>query len=260
MNLPSFRHTLTPAVLCAIALLAPLAGADPVDKSLSRSENNIHSEQRTQKTIDRLSDDTQVMLGEYQALSRELDGLTAYNDQMARLVTSQAEEKRLIAQQIEEIDFTRQQIVPLMLRMIEQLDTFINRDRPFLLEERSRRVQQLTRLMDRADVALAEKYRRILEAYQIELDYSRTLEAYADEIEADGVSRTVDVLRVGRAGLYYQTLDRQDAAYWDHQQKAWAPASTAERRAIQRGLRIASQQLAPELLELPLAVASDSDE
>jgi hypothetical protein len=114
--------------------------------------------------------------------------------------------------------------------------------------------------MDRADVTLAEKYRRILEAYQIELDYSRTLEVYADEIEADGVSRTVDVLRVGRAGLYYQTLDRQDAAYWDHQQKAWTPASTAERRAIQRGLRIASQQLAPELLELPLAVASDSDE
>jgi hypothetical protein len=260
MNLSSFRHNLKPAVLCALALLAPLAGADPVDKSLSRSEDNIHSEQRTQKTIDRVSDETQVMLGEYQALSRELDGLTAYNDQMQRLVTSQTEEKRLIAQQIEEIDFTRQQIVPLMLRMIEQLDTFINRDRPFLLDERTRRVQQLTRLMDRADVTLAEKYRRILEAYQIELDYSRTLEVYADEIEADGVSRTVDVLRVGRAGLYYQTLDRQDAAYWDHQQKAWTPASTAERRAIQRGLRIASQQLAPELLELPLAVASDSDE
>ena len=259
MNLPSFRHILTPAILCAAALLTPLASADPVEKSLSRSEDNIHSEQRTQKTIDRVSDETQTMLGEYQALSRELDGLTAYNDQMQRLVTSQEEEKLLIAQQVEEIDFTRQQIVPLMLRMIEQLDTFIHRDHPFLLDERTRRVQQLTSLMDRADVTLAEKYRRILEAYQIELDYSRTLEAYADEIEADGASRTVDVLRVGRAGLYYQTLDRQHAAYWDHQQKAWAPASSAERRAIQRGLRIASQQLAPELLELPLAVASDND-
>ena len=71
---------------------------------------------------------------------------------------------------------------------------------------------------------------------------------------------TVDVLRVGRAGVYYKTLDRQDAAYLDHEQKVWEQASTAERRAIQRGLRIASQQLAPELLELPLAVASDSDE
>jgi hypothetical protein len=241
-------------------LLASLTAADPVDKGLSSSEDNIHREQQTQKRIDRVSDETRTMLGEYQALSRELDGLMVYNDQMQRLVTSQDEEKQLIAQQIEEIDFTRQQIVPLMLRMIDQLGTFIGRDRPFLLDERSRRVRQLTDLMDRSDVTLAEKYRRILEAYQIELDYSRTLEAYSEEIETDGVKRTVDVLRVGRAGLYYQTLDRQDAAYWDNRKKAWAPASSAERRAIQRGLRIASQQLAPELLELPLAVAGDSDE
>ena len=260
MNLPGFRHALATAVLCLYMLPVPQAGADPVDKSLSSSEDNIHREQRTQERIDRVSEETQTMLGEYQALSRELDGLVAYNDQMQRLVRYQEEEKLLIAQQIEEIDFTRQQIVPLMLRMVEQLDSFIRRDRPFLLEERTRRVKQLTSLMDRADVTLAEKYRRILEAYQIELDYSRTLEAYPDEIETDAVRRTVEVLRVGRAGLYYQTLDRQDAAYWDHQQQAWAPASTAERRAIQRGLRIASQQLAPELLVLPLAVASDADE
>lgn len=260
MNHPFARHSHAVALLCALLLPVPQTGADPVDESLSRSEDNIHSEQHTQKRIDRLSDETQTMLGEYQALSRELDGLAAYNDQMQRLVTSQEEEKQLIAQQIEEIDFTRQQIVPLMLRMIEQLDAFISRDYPFLLEERTRRVEQLTRLMDRADVTLAEKYRRILEAYQIELDYSRTLEAYPDEIEADGVTLTVDVLRVGRAGLYYQTLDRQHAAYWDNEQKTWAPASTADRRAIQRGLRIASQQLAPELLELPLAVPGHGNE
>ncbi len=179
---------------------------------------------------------------------------------MQRLVDSQDEEKRLIARQIADIDLTRQQIVPLMLRMIDQLETFISNDRPFLLAERSRRVQQLTDLMDRADVTLAEKYRGILEAYQIELDYSRTLEASQEELQVDGVLRTVDVLRVGRTGLYYQTLDRQDAAYWDNRQKVWVTANGAQRRAIQRGLRIASQQLAPELLELPVAAASDGDE
>ena len=238
----------------------PPAAADAVDKTLSRSEDNIHSEQRTQKRIDQLSEETQILLGEYQALSRELDGLTVYNDQMQRLVASQEEEKLLIAQQIEDIDFTRQQIVPLMLRMIGQLDTFISTDSPFLLSERTRRVQQLTDLMDRSDVTLAEKYRRILEAYQIELDYSRTLEAYQEEMQVDDGLRTVDVLRVGRTGLYYQTLDRQNAAYWDNRQKAWVAADGAQRRAIQRGLRIASQQLAPELLELPVAAAADGDE
>ena len=260
MNLFRQRHTIPLLVLAAVTLQTAPAGADPVDKTLSRGEDNIHREQQTQKRIDKLSEETQTMLGEYQALSRELDGLTVYNDQMQRLVTSQEEEKLLIAQQIEDIDLTRQQIVPLMLRMISQLDTFIGTDSPFLLSERTRRVQQLTDLMDRSDVTLAEKYRRILEAYQIELDYSRTLEAYQEEIDTGGGVRTVDVLRVGRTGLYYQTLDRQNAAYWDQQQKAWVAAAAAQRRAIQRGLRIASQQLAPELLELPLAAAGAGDD
>lgn len=261
MNLFTLRRSLQILALCAAALpLTPAVAADAVDKALSQSEDNIHREQRTQKHIDKLSEETQTLLGEYQALSRELDGLTVYNDQMQRLVDSQQQEQRLIAQQIEDIDFTRQQIVPLMLRMIRQLDTFISTDRPFLLPERSRRVQQLTDLMDRADITLAEKYRRILEAYQIELDYSRTLETYQQEIPVDGVLHTVDVLRVGRTGLYYLTLDRQDAAYWDNNQKAWVAADGAQRRTIQRGLRIASQQLAPELLELPVAAAGAINE
>lgn len=260
MNLFSTRHAIPILAFCAATLHMPVVVADTVDKTLSQSEDNIHREQGTQKLIDKLSDETQIMLGEYQSLSRELDGLTVYNDQMQRLVSSQEEEKTLIAQQIEDIDFTRQQIVPLMLRMIDQLDTFISTDHPFLLPERTRRVQQLADLMDRSDVTLAEKYRRILEAYQIELDYSRTLEGYQEEIEAGGVLRTVDILRVGRAGLYYQALDRKSAAYWDSQQKAWVTTDAAQRRAIQRGLRIASQQLAPELLELPVAAASDNNE
>ena len=260
MNLLRMQYAIPILVLCAATLPMPSAAADSVDRTLSQSEDNIHREQRTQRQIDQLSEETQALLGEYQALSRELDGLTVYNDQMQRLVDSQQEEKLLIAQQIKDIDFTRQQIVPLMLRMISQLDTFISSDRPFLLPERSRRVQQLTDLMDRSDITLAEKYRRIIEAYQIELDYSRTLEAYQEEIPVDGVLRTVDVLRVGRTGLYYQTLDRQGAAYWDNRQKAWVATDGAHRRTIQRGLGIASQQLAPELLELPVAAAGDGDE
>ena len=254
------RQIIPLLALCASTLQSPQICADAVDKSLSGTKDNIHSEQRSQKHIDQLSEATQTMLGEYQSLSRELDGLNVYNDQMQRLVTSQDEEKQSIAEQIQDVDLTRQQIVPLMLRMIGQLETFISTDRPFLLAERTRRVQQLIELMDRSDVTLSEKYRRILEAYQIELDYSRTLEAYQEVLEVDGIPRTVDVLRVGRTGLYYQTLDRKSTAYRDHQQQAWVAVDATQSRAIQRGLRIASQQLAPELLELPVAAAGQIDE
>ena len=113
-------------------------------------------------------------------------------------------------------------------------------------------MQLLRDLMDRSDVAVAEKYRRVLEAYQIELDYSRTLEAYREELDLDGQGLTVDFLRLGRIGLYYQTLDGRTAAYWDQVAEAWIPLDTSGRLAVRRALRVANQQAAPELLELPI--------
>ena len=65
-----------------------------------------------------------------------------------------------------------------MLKMIEVMSLFVELDLPFLPEERQTRIIQLQTLMERADVTLAEKYRRILEAYQVETEYGRTIEAY----------------------------------------------------------------------------------
>ena len=37
--------------------------------------------------------------------------------------------------------------------------------------------------MDRADVAVSEKFSQVLQAYQIENEYGRTMEAYGDTID-----------------------------------------------------------------------------
>ena len=199
------------------------------------------------------------MLDEYHVLNRELETLGVYNDQLHKLTVSQEEEKALIHQQMEDIELTQQEIVPLMLRMIERLNDFVVNDSPFLRKERVQRVGLLRGLMDRSDVSVAEKYRRILEAYQVELDYGRTLEAYRDELEVDGDPRTVEFLRVGRVGLYYQTLDGHHAAYWDARAQSWIPVKATQRLAIRRALRVAGQQAAPELLQLPVAAAKSHD-
>jgi len=241
-------------------LLQPLAvTADPLQQSISLGGKNNRQEQLTQQRIDQLSEQTRAMLDEYHVLNRELEALSVYNDQLQRLTVSQQEEKTLIHQQMEDIELTQQEIVPLMLRMIERLNDLVINDAPFLGKERRQRVSLLRELMDRSDVSVAEKYRRVLEAYQIELDYGRTLEAYRDELEVDGTVRTVEILRVGRVGLYYQTLDGHHAAYWNAQDRSWIPVNATRRLAIRRALRVASQQAAPELLELPVAAAKNHD-
>jgi hypothetical protein len=254
-----FQSTTATMLLCTM-LLQPLAStADPLQQSISLGKKNNRQEQLTQQRIDQLSEQTRAMLDEYHGLNRELDALGVYNDQLQRLTVSQEEEKALIHQQMEDIELTQQEIVPLMLRMIERLNDFVLNDSPFLRKERLQRVSLLRALMDRSDVSVAEKYRRILEAYQVELDYGRTLETYRDELEIDGDPRTVEFLRVGRIGLYYQTLDGHQAAYWDVQGRSWVPVKATQRLAIRRALRVASQKAAPELLALPVAAAKDHD-
>jgi len=247
----TFAWRATAAVALLLMTAAPSSrAADTLEKSLQLGQDNNRQEQRTQKRIDDISDRTRAMLEEYQQLSREHEALKVYNDQLERIVHSQEAEKTSLHSQLEDIELTQREIMPLMLRMIDRLESFIASDSPFLMNERSQRVRGLRDLLDRADVTVAEKYRRVLEAYQVELDYGRTIETYQDELEVAGSRRIVDILRVGRIGLYYQTLNGSDSGYWDRAAGDWMPLDGGDRLAIRQGLRVARQAVAPELLRL----------
>jgi len=206
--------------------------------------------QKSQQQIDNLSDETTQMLAEYRETLRQTDSLRAYNDQLNKLVISQKAELESIDLQLRNIETTQRDIVPLMLSMIDTMVQFVELDVPFLPEERQQRVQQLQTLMERADVTLAEKYRRILEAYQVETEYGRTIEAYQGELTLDESSRTVDFLRIGRVSLYYLTLDGLEAGIWNQQQ--WTKLDDSYRQNISQALKVAKKQLPPDLLVLPV--------
>ncbi len=57
--------------------------------------------------------------------------------------------------------------MPFTVEMIAVLRTFIELDMPFPQRGRYDRVDRLEANMDRADLAVTEKYRQIMEAYQI---------------------------------------------------------------------------------------------
>jgi hypothetical protein len=248
----SRRMTTAAAALLMATATSSLHAIDTLDRSLQLSEDNNRLEQDTQQRIDDINDHTRAMIEEYHRLSREHEALTVYNDQLERIVDSQEAEKTSLRTQFQDIELTQREIMPLMLRMVDRLEAFLSTDTPFLVSERRQRVALLRELLDRADVTVAEKYRRVLEAYQVELDYGRTIEAYRDELDVDGIRRTVDVLRVGRVGLYYQSLDGRYSGHWDRATESWVPLDGSDRLAIRKGLRVARQEIAPELLRLQI--------
>jgi len=208
----------------------------------------------SQARIDSLAEDVARDLQRYRTTSQRLESLEIYNMQLQKLIDSQTQEIASIVRQTEEIEGIETGALPLMLEMTATLTEIVALDVPFLVAERERRIANLASLIDRADVTAGEKFRRIMEAYLIEVDFGRTIEAYRGELEMNGAVRTVDFLRIGRVGLYYQTLDGDESGQWNPQSKLYERLDDSARRPIMVGLRVARKQAPPELLTLPINV------
>ncbi len=251
------RLSLWRPVILAGSLLIPVAfsWAGALEQAIDEQVAADSDAQQSQQQIDNLDDETRELLNEYRAVLRQTQSLQAYNDQLDELVSSQQQEMVSIEEQLANIETTQRDILPMMIKMIAVLEQFVSLDVPFLPNERSQRITQLKALMDRSDVNLSEKYRRILEAYQVETEYGRTIEAYQGEIDTDGKSRTVDFLRIGRVNLYYLSLDEREAGVWDQDEQGWKTLDSTYNKAIAEGLKVARKQLPPNLLVLPVKTA-----
>lgn len=240
--------------LWAVALLTLSAPgfATHLQTAESLQQDKQKKAQQSQKRVEKLDDQAQQMLDEFREASLELENIRTYHNQLAKIVKSQEQEKSDLEQQMLDLEITQRNITPLMLRMLEVLDQFVDLDAPFLQQERHLRVVHLQQMMDRSDVALGEKFRRLLEAYMVETEYGRTIEAYSGDLKRGGINHTVDFLRLGRMGLFYLTLDESEAGLWNKQERRWQILDDSYRSAIRQGLRIAKKQAAPDLLQLPV--------
>ena len=209
---------------------------------------------KSQEKINGITDQIDSKLQQFKTLMKEIEGLEVYNTQPRKQINSQEQEMDDLNAAIDEVSVVERQITPLMMRMIDGMEQFIALDVPFLPEERKNRVMDLKAMMDRADVAASEKFRRVMEAYQVEMDYGRTMEAYSGLHTINGQERDVEFLRLGRTALIYQTRDASSQGVWNKQTRQWEELDSSYRTQITKGLRMAKKQLAPDLLMLPVAI------
>lgn len=215
-------------------------------------QNINQSAANSQLKVNGFTEQVQSKLQQFNTVTKELDGLTVYNQQMHAQLDNQLSEISQLAKSIEEVSVIERQISPLMARMISTLENFVKLDVPFLPQERSKRINDLNEMMVRADISVSEKFRRVLEAYQVEVDYGRTIEAYSGLLAVEGQEMDVDFLRVGRVSFIYQTRDGSQLGQWNQQSGQWKALSQDYRLGVNKALRIARKQLAPDLIMVPL--------
>ncbi|SKB44406.1 DUF3450 domain-containing protein [Malaciobacter marinus] len=222
--------------------------ADEIDKSMNIIENTNNKLKTYQKKIDNLDEKTQEILSVYKYTNAELKNSRIYNNQLRKILSSQESELKNIDQQLVDIENTQKNIFPLMLKMVESLEQLVKMDMPFLLEERTNRIEKLKTSLDKSDIKTAEKYRIILEAFKIEYDYSNNIETYQDKID----NKTYNFLRLGRTALYYQSLDLKEYGYWNKQTKSWVKIDNSDAKSnIRKGIKIAKKHQNVDLLNLP---------
>lgn len=246
-----------PSVAAAIFVLALLPAAafsqTSIDAVTQAGEERADAGAAAQRQVEQVADETLAVEQEFKSVSKVVDGLKVYNNLLQRQVNNQVTEMDALSTSIDNVALIERQITPLMTRMIDSLEAFIQLDTPFLLDERQERIQRLRDMMERSDVTPAEKFRQVVEAYQIENEYGRTIEAYKGSVDINGNQVEVDFLRVGRVSLTYQSVGGRNTGGWDPEAGAFVelPPATYQNQ-VADGLKVARKQVAPDLITVPV--------
>jgi hypothetical protein len=254
----SSRRVSSAVLATALLVLSGSVFAQSVDQVLQAELRRLNLAQQSQERINNIVEGTRSLEDQFRALNKEIDGLKVYN----RLMVAQTEGQQAVLEDIalsmDQVDVINRQIFPLMERMIDGLEQSIALDVPFLMDERTDRINKLKHTMSRSDVSVAEKFRKVMEAFQIENDYGSTIEPYKQSLTLeDGTTRDYSMLRIGRIGLYFQSEDTNITGRWDNDVRAWVLDNGA-RNEVRKGLRIANQLIAPELILVPISATTEA--
>lgn len=240
----------------SVALLATSPAtvyADKTDDIVNRGLSRQKDAAASQKRIDDIAEATDKIVSQYHQQRKVVDGLKVYNDRLRRTLTAQEEAMTRLETSIEDASLIERQIVPLMLKMIDGLDTFIQADLPFQRTDRLARIERIRGYLDNANISAAERFRQVLSAYTIENDFGKSIGVYTEELELPSGSKTVNLLQVGRTGLYYQTLNGKDSGHWDRESNSWVELDSSHNEGIAQAIRIALDKESPNLMKLPIA-------
>ena len=238
-----------------MAQLAPGAHAQQLDAVLGAQAATNQAAEASQEKINKLSDETTDLTTKYRRFLSDADSIKRYAEELGKQVGAQNEEMESLRRQLGDIETVQRDVYPLMEKMVASLEQFVALDIPFLLQERTDRVNKLKEMMTK-DFSVSEKYRRIMEAYSIEMEYGRTLDAYEGTIGEGDTQKAVQFVRLGRISLMYQTLDGQSTGYWDADNKAWKEDNSYQ-RDVKEALGVAQKKGAPDLLIVPVHAPSE---
>lgn len=206
----------------------------------------------TQEQQDSWATERAELVQRYRQLKTSVARLSEYRETQAASAAELQAKVDELARRLQEADRFEAGLQDTLLAIFDRLDAYVRADLPFLLQERSDRLQSVRTQLVRVDVDAAEKLRRLLEALLIEARYGDGTEVYEKQIDVAGDALAVRVLRLGRLALFWRTPDGKRAGTFDRANAAWVELDGAGRRAVNNAMDMADRRRPHEVIALPL--------
>ena len=221
-------------------------------QALDTSRDTAQAGARSQQRVEQLDQQASELLTEFRANQKQLDLLTRFNESQRAEIENQLEQITALQQDIANVEGLEQAVVPLIGDMLVLLKRIVEADTPFLAAERAARLNRLDSVMADPTQTAASRYRLIVEAFQIENEYGRTIQAYDDTVIEDGQELTVEFLRIGRIALIYKSADDSVLRIYNPTTGAYDDLPRSFLDDVRLGLRMAKEQVPPGLLPVPV--------
>jgi len=241
--------TIVALMLCGLAVSAPAADIESVRKS---TVNTLQKEQKTQRAADGWSEEKQALVNDILDQKTRLQWNRYQNDKYQQYIERKQADVAELQAQKEKMRQLRMALEPYLDQALGQLQQFVAEDLPFLPEERSARIDFLRSSLTDPELALGEKLRRVLEGLKVEAEYGNHIEVTSEKVDLDGQNTLVNMLRLGRVGLFYITKDGRNLGRWDTQNRQWEHLDDHYAAPLQLTMDIVERRRAAELVELPL--------
>lgn len=250
------RITVSTLTVATIMFGATVANAQDQDlnKIISEVDRTTAMARTSQDKIDGLSDQAAKLFGDYRTLLQTNEGLRAYNNQLNKAIKIQITRIADIEKAITGISAIKRQVTPLMLEMMTSLEEFVAMDVPFEKEAREERLAGLRTAMDDPQVSEPERFRLILTEYKNEVSYGNSVNAWEGTLADD---RSVNFVRIGRVGYYYQTKDRSETAAWNESTNAWEVLGAEHSRPVNRMIKMANKILPMDVVVVPVGAPKE---
>ena len=235
--------------LCmVIAISSPLHSSE-MENVLEVGRDNQQLSAKSQSLIDSTERQTDKIVNEWKAVSKQVEGLKLYNAQKRIQIQAQLDLMDKLDEQLVQVVVMQRQIPPLAQKMLDSLESFISLDTPFRKEERQNRIDLVRSSLAKPKVTASEQVRQVLEAYNIEAEYGRKIDTYESTLN-DGT--VVNILVIGRIGMFYQTKDEQSSGRWNNETGEWDELAGSYRKPIRDGIRMAKKLAPTDMLMMPI--------